>query len=214
MGNLKETKFEFEMTLYDSAIALGEAKEKIASLKKYSIKNICNFLLDKSAEAEKEAWRIYNSEKEIYDKSRVCLDEIIDEIKLDNGQIDENLDKENMKYSYGQKIESLKNMEKDLEEVINLGKKIVEIQNDTLKKMDRADLYLKSRYATERNEKDSVPVRGTLYFFIYGESDKNKIIGKIYLNLSNLAKLMKAFVLKIDKINKKRPDFLETEKLK
>ena len=210
---LKDLAFEYEMALYDSIAMLSEAKTKIKNLKKFSIGNIRDFLLDKSAETEKNAQNRYNSEKELYDEARVCLGEIRNDMKLmaDYEQIPEYTE-----YTYEQKISALKDKEKELDDLMNLGRKLIEISNELMKKTEKADLYLRFRHTSKRHLKEdaSPPPNMLLYTIIFGESDKNKILGKVYRSVSNMSPLMKSFAEKLNKINKNRLHFVKTANLK
>jgi len=99
---LKDLAYEYEMALYDNIAILSGAKTKIDNLKKFSIGNIRDYFLEKSAETEKDAREKYNSEKELYDEARFCLGEIKNDMKNDmKFAADIKQTAEDVKYTYG-----------------------------------------------------------------------------------------------------------------
>ena len=121
-----------------------------------------------------------------------------------------------MHASYEEKISALKNREKELDDFMDLGQKLIGISNDLMKKTDKADSYLRFRYASKRYLKQDAnpPSRALLYTIIFGKHDKDKILDKIYRIVSNMSPLMKSFAVKLNAINKNQLNFIKTANLK
>jgi len=219
LENLKNQMSEYEMVFYDNILILSEQKIKLVDLKRFSVKNIYNFWNDNSAVIEKDLRHKYNSEKKLYDEGRFYYDELKEEIYLkkyiiNSGQIDETSEAENIDLSYKQKIFKLRGRISELTEIINIGKRLIAILNELLVKTNKADSYYRFKYASERNLKENLSRGNILSTLFYGESDKNKIIDKIYFIVKNVSNLMKSFILKLYNINKNQLIFIKTGKLK
>ena len=242
--SLNDSLIDYALILYDNIVDFKKERDKLDSLKNNSIKNIFSKITGKYAAVETKIKQQYDSGKQIYDDFRKPVQEIQEKIRvtknvlaMENSEfkkLRETFEKyaaDNIKNTpdtvtvekgkqnmnnQAEKITELKLREKELTELMDLGKRAGDIAVEIMQKIKAVNDYIDKEKAIMISNSKKLTFtakRRTLYDMIFDKSDANKNISDIYLFMCDMSYYIKEFILKILDINKNKLEYAQINKI-